>query len=274
MALGNTSIRVLVSIVAIPLLVLLAYVGGVYFFSFVLIISGFSFYEFAVMSKLKGANVNVNFGLVGLIIIILNSYRNIFNTIHILILFVIILVAFELFRKNGSAILNLSTTLLGLFYFGIFGSTLIAIREFYPNLEGLYQQGGYLIISIFATIWICDSAAFFGGTALGKHKLFPRVSPKKTWEGAVFGFVFAILAMLLARILVLDFLSLKDALMLGLIIGLFGQIGDLVESLLKRDAQIKDSSNLIPGHGGIFDRFDSLFFSAPIIYLYLTYLAG
>jgi phosphatidate cytidylyltransferase len=274
MALGNTSIRVLVSIVAIPLLVLLAYLGGVYFLSFVLIISGLSFYEFAMMSKLKGANVNLNFGLLGLVIIILNSYRNFFNTIHILILFVIILVVLELFRKKGSSILNLSATLLGLFYLGIFGSTLIGIREFYPNLQGLYQQGGFLIISIFATIWICDSAAFFGGTAFGKHKLFLRVSPKKTWEGAVFGFVFAILTMLLARILVLDFLSLKDALIIGLIIGLFGQIGDLVESLLKRDAQIKDSSNLIPGHGGIFDRFDSLFFSAPIIYLYLTYLAG
>ncbi|MFZ1281640.1 MAG: phosphatidate cytidylyltransferase, partial [Ignavibacteriaceae bacterium] len=132
--------------------------------------------------------------------------------------------------------------------------------------------GGYLIISIFASIWICDSAAFFGGTALGKHKLFHRVSPKKSWEGAIFGFVFAILAMILAKNLVLDFLSLKDAIAIGLITGTIGQIGDLAESLLKRDAGVKDSSNLIPGHGGIFDRFDSLLFSAPVIYLYLTYL--
>ena len=274
MGLGNTSIRVIVSIVAIPLLVLLAYLGGVCFLSFVLIISGLSFYEFSVMTKLKGANVNVNIGLIGLIIIILNSYRYFFNTIHLLILFLLVVLILELFRNNGSAILNLAATLLGLFYLGIFGSTLIGIREFYPNIDGLYKHGGFLIISILATIWICDSAAFFGGTALGKHKLFPRVSPKKTWEGAIFGFVFAILAMLLAKSLVLDFLSMKDAIILGVIIGLFGQIGDLVESLLKRDAQVKDSSNIIPGHGGIFDRFDSLFFSAPIIYLYLTYLAG
>ena len=274
MGLGNTSIRVIVSIVAIPLLVLLAYLGGVYFLSFVLIISGLSFYEFSVMTKLKGANVNVNIGLIGLIIIILNSYRYFFNTIHLLILFLLVVLILELFRNNGSAILNLAATLLGLFYLGIFGSTLIGIREFYPDIDGLYKHGGFLIISIFATIWICDSAAFFGGTALGKHKLFPRVSPKKTWEGAIFGFVFAILAMLLAKSLVLDFLSMKDTIIIGVIIGLFGQIGDLIESLLKRDAQVKDSSNIIPGHGGIFDRFDSLFFSAPIIYLYLTYLAG
>jgi phosphatidate cytidylyltransferase len=157
---------------------------------------------------------------------------------------------------------------------GIFGSTLVGIREFYPDINGLYNNGGYLIISILATIWICDSAAFFGGTALGKHKLFPRVSPKKSWEGAIFGFVFAILAMILAKNIVLDFITLKDAIVIGFIIGTLGQIGDLTESLLKRDAGVKDSSNLIPGHGGIFDRFDSLLFSSPIIYLYLIHLAG
>ena len=151
---------------------------------------------------------------------------------------------------------------------------MIGIREFFPNIDDLYSRGGYLIISVFASIWICDSAAFFGGTALGKHKLFPRVSPKKSWEGAIFGFVFSIIAMYLAKVLVLDFLSLKDALIIGVLIGIFGQVGDLIESLLKRDAGIKDSSNLIPGHGGIFDRFDSLFFSAPIVFMYLVYFVG
>ena len=122
----------------------------------------------------------------------------------------------ELFRNYDSAILNLGATLLGIFYFGLFGSALIGIREFYPESNGLYINGGYLIISIFATIWICDSAAFFGGTALGKHRLFLRVSPKKSWEGAIFGFVFAILTMISAKYLVLDFLSLKDVIIIGL----------------------------------------------------------
>ena len=272
MALGNTSVRILVSIVAIPAIVLLSYFGGVYFLSFVLIIAGISFYEYSVMTKVKGANVDINLGLIAIIFLIINQYRFFFSQYHFLIALFIVLLIFELFRNNGSAIQNLGTTLLGVFYLGIFGSTLIGIREFYPNIDGLYNQGGYLIISIFATIWICDSAAFFGGTALGKHKLFPRVSPKKSWEGAIFGFVFAILAMLLAKNLVLDFLSLKDALVIGFIVGTFGQLGDLAESLIKRDAEVKDSSKLIPGHGGIFDRFDSLLFSSPIIYLYLTYL--
>lgn len=274
MALGNTSIRILVSVFAIPALVLLSYFGGVYFLSFVLIIAGISFYEFAVMAKQKSANVNVNLGLFAVIFLVINQYRFLFSQYNFLIVFFIVLLIFELFRNNGSAILNIGATLIGVFYMGIFGTALIGIREFYPNINGLYQQGGYLIISVLASIWICDSAAFFGGTALGRHKLFPRVSPKKSWEGAIFGFVFAILAMILAKNLVLDFLSLKDALIIGFIIGTFGQIGDLAESLLKRDAGVKDSSSLIPGHGGIFDRFDSLLFSSPIIYLYLMYLAG
>ncbi|HEX7357534.1 MAG TPA: phosphatidate cytidylyltransferase [Ignavibacteriaceae bacterium] len=273
MALGNTAVRVLVSVFAIPIIVLFSYLGGVYFLSLVLLIAGVSFYEFSIMAKVKGALVNINLGLIALIFLILNQYKFFYSQYIFLIGFFIVLLLFELFRNNGSAIQNLGATLLGIFYLGIFGSTLIGLREFYPDINGLYNQGGFLIISLFAVIWICDSAAFFGGTALGKHKLFPRVSPKKSWEGAIFGFLFAIITMILAKYIVLNFLSFKDVIIIGFIIGTFGQMGDLVESLLKRDAGVKDSSNLIPGHGGIFDRFDSLLFSSPIIYLYLTQIA-
>lgn len=274
MTFGNTAIRVFVSVLAIPAIVLLSYIGGIYFLGFVLVITGISFYEFAVMAKNKGANVNLIPGIIGVIFIVINNYINVLNSTHFLILFMIIVLISELFRNNGSAILNIGSTLLGIVYFGFLGSSLIGIRQFYPDVSTLYDQGGLLIISVFATIWICDSAAFFGGTALGKHKLFPRVSPKKSWEGAVFGFVFAVISMILAKEIVLDFLTTRDSLTIGIIIGLFGQIGDLAESLLKRDAGVKDSSNLIPGHGGIFDRFDSLLFSAPIIFLYLNYFSG
>ena len=179
----------------------------------------------------------------------------------------------ELFRNKGSVVKNLGATFLGILYIGLFSSTLIAIREFYPNTNDLYFKGGYLIISMVATIWVCDSAAFFGGTALGKHKLFPRISPNKSWEGALFGFVFAILTMVLAKVFVLDFLSWTNVIVLGIIVGIIGQLGDLVESSMKRDAGVKDSSSIIPGHGGIFDRFDSLLFSAPAVWLYLKYFS-
>ena len=132
-----------------------------------------------------------------------------------------------------------------------------------------HKRKRLLIISIFAAIWICDSAAYYIGTAFGKHKLFVRVSPKKSWEGAIAGFVFAILAMIASKIIVLDFLSWNSTIGIGIIIGVLGQIGDLIESLFKRDSGVKDSSNLIPGHGGIFDRFDSLIFTAPLILILL-----
>ena len=105
----------------------------------------------------------------------------------------------------------------------------------------------------------------------GKHKLMPRVSPSKSWEGAIAGFIFAIITMIIAKSILLEFLTLKDVIVLGIIIGFIGQLGDLVESLFKRDSGVKDSSGLIPGHGGMFDRFDSLLMSAPVIWLYLRY---
>jgi len=131
MALGNTTIRIIVSAIAIPALILLSYFGGVYFLSFVLIIAGIAFYEFSVMAKAKGANVNVNIGLFAVIFLILNQYKFFFSQYHFLIAFFILLLLFELFRNNGSAIQNLGATLLSVFYLGIFGSTLVGIREFF-----------------------------------------------------------------------------------------------------------------------------------------------
>jgi phosphatidate cytidylyltransferase len=138
--------------------------------------------------------------------------------------------------------------------------------------QTIYRWGGLTIIAIFASIWICDSAAYFAGRAIGRHKLFERVSPKKTWEGAIAGFVGAVLAFVAAKALVLPYLSFSSAIICGAIIGSFGQLGDLVESLMKRDAGVKDSSALIPGHGGIFDRFDSLLFVSPLLYFYLDFI--
>jgi phosphatidate cytidylyltransferase len=177
----------------------------------------------------------------------------------------------ELFLGNGSAINNLGGSFLGIFFIGLFSSSLILIREHFNQTVLPYESGGYLIISILATIWICDSAAFFVGTAIGKHKIFPRVSPNKSVEGSIAGFVFAIISIAAAKLIVLDFLSWEDIIVIGIIVGVFGQIGDFVESLIKRDADAKDSSQLIPGHGGFFDRFDSLLFSSPLIYIYLYY---
>ncbi|MCL5028127.1 MAG: phosphatidate cytidylyltransferase [Bacteroidetes bacterium] len=271
MAFENTAKRVFVSIAAIPLILIVSYLGSFFFFSFVLAIALISYYEFANLAKHKGANTNLWIGFAALIFLLINQFNYIFETYSFLLFLMIVLSLIELFRNKNSAILNIGATLLGIFYIGLFASSLIGIREFYPAIGDLYTRGGYIIISIFISIWICDSAAFFGGTSLGKHKLFPRVSPNKSWEGAIFGFIFAVISMILLKFVILEFLSWSTIIAFGIIVGTVGQVGDLIESLIKRDAGVKDSSALIPGHGGIFDRFDSILFTAPVILLYLKY---
>lgn len=270
MPMSNGVLRVLVSIIAIPVILAASYFGRYFFLFFVLVISLISFYEFSVLALNKNMHVNMIGGLLIVLFFVVNSYLKFIDNYASLLIVVAALCVIELFRNKNSTLLNLGGTLLGILYIGLFSSALISIREFYIQPEGNYLHGGFLIISIFAAIWICDSAAYYIGTALGKHRLFPRVSPKKSWEGAIAGFVFALLAMIASKIIVLDFLSWNSAIGIGIIVGLIGQIGDLIESLFKRDSGVKDSSSLIPGHGGIFDRFDSLIFSAPLILILLT----
>ena len=274
MSTGNTAKRVWVSVITIPAILAASYLGNIYFYLFVLIIALVSFYEFNLLVKNKNVEVNLFVGYLSIIFVITNQYFFIMEIYPFILLVTVLISCIELFRKKKSPILNIGSTLLGIFYIGFFSSTLVSIREFYPSFGNLYYQGGFLVISILISIWVCDSAAFFGGTALGKHKLFPRVSPNKSWEGAIFGFVFSILSMTVLKMIILQFLSWVSVISLGIIVGVIGQIGDLVESLFKRDAGVKDSSNFIPGHGGIFDRFDSLLFSAPVILLYLRYFTS
>jgi len=266
---SNRITRILVAILAIPVLLGLTYLGKIPFLAFTIAIGLASYFEFSKIVTKKNIFICNGVGFFSVIALILNSYFNLFSyNVFFLILFPILLLI-ELFRNKESAINNISANLLAIFYTGFFTSTIISIREFYSNSPNEYIYGGYIIISILITLWMTDSAAYFIGTAFGKHKLFPRVSPKKSWEGAIAGFIFAAISLITLKFVLLTFLNWIDIFAFTIIIGIFGQIGDLIESLIKRDANVKDSSNLIPGHGGIFDRFDSLLFSAPIIYLYL-----
>jgi len=270
---SNLSTRVIVALFAIPFIIILSIVGKVPFLIFVFFIGVVSFFEFSNILKRRRFFPNQLIGGLSVFAIILNSYIKFIELEFLFLIIVALLLLIELFRNKDSAIANIGTTLIGIFYIGFFSSSLVKIREFYSETLFNYDQGGYLIISILAAIWICDSAAYFIGSAFGEHKIFPRISPNKSWEGSVAGFVFSILTMIVAKFILLDLLSMGNAIVIGVIIGLFGQAGDFVESMIKRDANVKDSSSLIPGHGGIFDRFDSLMFSAPLIYIYLYYFA-
>lgn len=265
----NRTIRIIVSLLAIPILLLLSWFGKLPFFILILFISLLAFKEYSDILKHNNVFVNSFIGYISIISIFINTYFKATEFEFILLIIISMLLLIELFRNHGSAINNIAGTILGILFIGFFSLQIINIRDFFSDNILLYSQGGYLIISILISIWMCDSAAYFLGTAFGKHRLFLRVSPKKSWEGAIAGFSFAIISMMASKILFLDFFDWNDVIAIGVIIGLFGQIGDLIESLFKRDAGVKDSSKLIPGHGGIFDRFDSLIFSAPLIYLYL-----
>ncbi|HEY5523266.1 MAG TPA: phosphatidate cytidylyltransferase, partial [Desulfuromonadaceae bacterium] len=116
-----------------------------------------------------------------------------------------------------------------------------------------------------------DSTAYYFGSAFGKHRLYPLVSPKKSIEGAVGGLVGSLVGALLAKFIFFPQLTFSDAVVTALVVGMFGQAGDLFESLLKRSFGVKDSGTIIPGHGGVLDRLDSILFAAPITYYYVLF---
>jgi phosphatidate cytidylyltransferase len=153
----------------------------------------------------------------------------------------------------------------GILYVGWLLSYLVTLR--------LEAGRDWLFLALFATFG-SDTAAYFLGKAFGRHKMAPRISPGKTWEGAVgglFGAVIISLFFTLPTPLQLP-LSYGEAILLGVFISVFGQIGDLAESLLKRNSGVKESGNLMPGHGGLLDRMDSIVFAGVVVYLYYTFV--
>jgi len=165
-------------------------------------------------------------------------------------------------RKEG-AFLGWAWTIAGIVYIGWLLSHLVALR-------GLDDGRSWVFLALLANFG-SDTAAYFAGRALGKHKLAPNISPGKTWEGTIAGFLGAIIISLLFAIpspLSLP-LGYWQAILLGLLISVFGQLGDLVESLLKRNMGVKDSGRLLPGHGGALDRIDSVVFAGVVVYYYV-----
>lgn len=156
--------------------------------------------------------------------------------------------------------------LVGVLYIGIPFAHFIGLRLL-PDSLGMQ----YFAMAMIGT-WACDTTAYFGGTRWGRHKLCPPISPAKSVEGAIFGFV----GCLIATVITGHYINvpLVDRLICGTIVGVFCQLGDLVESALKRHMGVKDSGRFFPGHGGVLDRVDSLLFSIPAVYYYLIFAAG
>ncbi|MEX0602444.1 MAG: phosphatidate cytidylyltransferase [Bacteroidota bacterium] len=308
---GTLPRRLAVAIVAIPLMVWLTMQGGYLFLLMVVIMSTLSLREFYHLTEARGAHPVKLLGLVSGILVTgafvyeraqvdlylffeqqgirLAMFSQLQFLFVVLIIFLLSVLIVELFRTRGSALQNIGSTVSGVLVVSLCFGTLVGLRELFPygfpvhrlqaagliesaDLATIHRWGGFTVVAMFASIWMCDTAAYFAGLSFGKHKLFPRVSPGKSWEGGVVGLLAAIGTMLAARSMMLDYLSVHHALVIGILIGVFGQVGDLVESRLKRDAGVKDSSGLLPGHGGMYDRFDSLVFLSPILYLYVDFV--
>jgi phosphatidate cytidylyltransferase len=246
--------------------------GGYFLFGLVLIVAAISYWEFVRLAAKKGANAQL---IPGELLAIACVFALHFNTALLMPVFIVLMILIlfvEIYRKNGSPILNISATIFGgLFFSLLFGSFILVHKvAFIYNIDPT-EVGQWILLLILST-WACDSAAMIIGSYLGRHKLMPRISPNKSIEGTVAGFFVGVLAAYICHIWFIDDLSPLHSMAIGAIAGSFGQYGDLFESMLKRDANVKDSSNLIPGHGGMMDRFDSLAISAPIMYLYLIYV--
>ncbi|MGH9945383.1 MAG: phosphatidate cytidylyltransferase [Pyrinomonadaceae bacterium] len=162
-----------------------------------------------------------------------------------------------------------AVTLSGVFYVALLGGHLVAARTgFVPELSA------DLLSFFFLVLFSSDTAAYYSGRTFGKHKLAPSVSPGKTWEGAAGGLLASLAAAAIAHFWFFPELSLKAALPLAAVMNVLGVLGDLSESALKRGAGAKDAANILPGHGGLLDRLDSLLFNAPLIYYFAAYYFG
>lgn len=171
----------------------------------------------------------------------------------------------ELYLRSEDPFKKLAFIFLAHIYITVPCIFLICLAYLFP-VKAIYYP--YHLLGLFLIVWASDSGAYLTGKSLGKHALFKRISPHKTWEGSIGGAAFAILTALLVSTFVLD-LKKIDWLVIAVIAIVIGTFGDFVKSLMKRSLGVKDTGNILPGHGGILDRFDSLFSSAPFVYCYL-----
>ena len=183
---------------------------------------------------------------------------------------IIYLLIAELYLRQKDPIQNWAYTMLSQMYIAL-PFSLLNVLAFNATSQGMVAFNTLLPLSIFVFLWINDSGAYCVGSLLGRHKLFPRISPGKSWEGRIGGAVFVLAAAwAISEFLDQQMLNTLEWLGLGLTVVVFGTWGDLVESLFKRTLGIKDSGNILPGHGGMLDRFDSSLLAIPaaVVYLY------
>ncbi len=255
--------RVLIAVFFIPILIYIFHVGNIALASFLALIAFQMMFELREMFFKKGVVVPRIIIVLGLIVFLASIYSGMVLIFASLLLTFVVIMGTDLFRNRlEGAMIRGSAAIFIVVYIAILLSSVYHIR--------LLENGRNLILSLIFMIWITDMSAYFVGMAIGKHRGIFKSSPNKSLEGFLAGILFSFAgSYILIKFLGL---SLPQALAAAISGGIFGQVGDLIESILKRDAGVKDSSNVLPGHGGILDRFDSLLLAAPIFYVILYFI--
>ena len=266
--------RFLAAVIFLPALWIVTWQGGPYFMLTVALMVFFGSREFFGMLEAKGLRPSTVAGIVCCLALVFYSwFRE--GIYHDLVLAgsVLTLMVLELrHRTVDSAATHIGTTLFALLYVGWLGSHLVLLREM-PRLTGMdYAMGANFVYLAVVYTWGSDTGAYVIGKLLGRRPLLARVSPKKSLEGSLGGLAFAALGGWIAHMTFANsFIGPVTAILLGVVVAAVGQFGDMVESLLKRDLEFKDSDTILPGHGGVLDRFDSLMFSVPVVYYALKF---
>jgi phosphatidate cytidylyltransferase len=262
---SELSRRILTAVIGIPLLILFIELGGIFFTLLVLLFVILSLQEFFNLVHKKGFESYRTPALFFGALLVLTGH---FGGLYILNLallssFFLLFFIYELRAKISGSIISLSFTFFGIFYLAFLLSHAVLLRE--------YERDGkfFLYLSIAVTM-LNDTGAYFIGRYLGRHKLAPSISPSKTIEGFLGGFLFGIPSGLLINYFFRDYRH-WTIFTLSFLICISAVIGDLAESLLKRDAGVKDSGSFFPGHGGVLDRIDSLLFTIPVTYYFLRF---
>lgn len=267
---SNLVTRTVTGIVLVVLVIVAAITDQHLFVLLFMVFTIVGLWEFYTLVEKAGVCPNKSAGLLaGMVLFITNAMvaMNMMDIEWLLINFVSIFLIFlfELYRNDPNPFTNIAFTFFGLLYVAV----PFSILNYFPNpgfIPGVYHSS--LLLGFFFLVWINDTGAFLIGSAIGRRSLFERVSPKKTWEGAIGGAIFSLIAAFIISHYYVH-LSTQDWFIIALIVIIFGSYGDLFESMFKRSIDAKDSGTILPGHGGVLDRFDSVLMAAPFVFVYL-----
>jgi phosphatidate cytidylyltransferase len=269
-------VRVLAGAVLIPIALLVNHAGGLLFAVFTSVLAGCGSYEFYRMFARRGLGPSTAVGVAASVCVCFSFFLGGAGAAALVLTVVLGVVLTERLIRGvrDTFVIGAGITILGALYTGwLLGCFILLRNSGYASggeaLGTMAGTGRQLVYLVLALTWSYDSIAYIAGSSLGRHKLFARVSPSKTVEGTVAGLVACVAAALVSRATFASFLGVGHAVFLGLVVGAAAQGGDLIESMIKRSTGTKDSSHVIPGHGGILDRFDSLLFTGPVLYLYI-----